>query len=313
MRIGNLELGETIVFLSSQYENGFHSTEGVNSNSFCNIIDPTFDFPFYDFCSDNCEIPVMMTDDCKLPVMIDNSSMDDTREIPLPSDLFTDSFTETSTDEKQLEEATNTESDFTVSPDSVSSLSPSLSSVPSPTFPSPSTVFFSPLAGASQAKDPPPIATPDMTQWPDERSDLSVHQKDAGCFEDSADILKSRKQNMWKQRRLYRMLVVKKKRALGLINIANSRVVRYRQKQVTAMQKARSNGKFVVSYFICSFCSIRLMFFSKQLSFLPSRACARFLRCYTTRPGNPVVYMDFTAGGKDMGRIVFEVPSHFSS
>lgn len=34
-------------------------------------------------------------------------------------------------------------------------------------------------------------------------------------------------------------------------------------------------------------------------------ACA--LRGFATRAENPLVYMDFSAGGKDMGRIVFEV------
>ena len=45
-------------------------------------------------------------------------------------------------------------------------------------------------------------------------------------------------------RRLYRKQILKKKRELGLINIANSKVIRYKQKQTTAMQKNRCNGKF---------------------------------------------------------------------
>ena len=49
------------------------------------------------------------------------------------------------------------------------------------------------------------------------------------------------------------MLVVKKKRELGLINIANSKVIRYKQKQTTAMQKNRCNGKFAVV--LCRVCS----------------------------------------------------------
>lgn len=54
-------------------------------------------------------------------------------------------------------------------------------------------------------------------------------------------------------RRLRRMQIVKQKRALGLINIANSYAVRYNQKRLTALQKCRSNGKFVSEYFpVCS-------------------------------------------------------------
>ena len=34
---------------------------------------------------------------------------------------------------------------------------------------------------------------------------------------------------------------------------------------------------------------------------------ATAFRGFATRAENPLVYMDFSAGGKDMGRIVFEV------
>ncbi|CBK24180.2 uncharacterized protein [Blastocystis hominis] len=55
-----------------------------------------------------------------------------------------------------------------------------------------------------------------------------------------------------KQRRLYRKQILKKKRELGLINIANSKVIRYKQKQTTAMQKNRCNGKFAsVLWSVC--------------------------------------------------------------
>lgn len=47
-----------------------------------------------------------------------------------------------------------------------------------------------------------------------------------------------------KQRRLRRIMILKQKRALGLISVNNCRKVRYQQKQVTAMQKTRINGKF---------------------------------------------------------------------
>lgn len=53
-------------------------------------------------------------------------------------------------------------------------------------------------------------------------------------------------------RRLYRKQILKKKRELGLINIANSKVIRYKQKQTTAMQKNRCNGKF--ASVMCSVC-----------------------------------------------------------
>ena len=57
-------------------------------------------------------------------------------------------------------------------------------------------------------------------------------------------------------RRLRRMMIVKKKRELGLINIANSKTVRYAQKQSTAFKKARLNGKFTaVSAFVESVCN----------------------------------------------------------
>ena len=49
---------------------------------------------------------------------------------------------------------------------------------------------------------------------------------------------------MGKQRRLRRSMILKQKRALGLISINNCRKVRYQQKQVTALSKNRVNGKF---------------------------------------------------------------------
>ena len=49
-------------------------------------------------------------------------------------------------------------------------------------------------------------------------------------------------------RRLARMQILKQKRALGLIHIANSYAVRYNQKRLTALQKSRYNGKFVSEY-----------------------------------------------------------------
>lgn len=52
-----------------------------------------------------------------------------------------------------------------------------------------------------------------------------------------------------KQRRLRRRMILKQKRALGLISVNNCRKVRYQQKQVTAMQKTRINGKFSCNEF----------------------------------------------------------------
>ena len=49
-------------------------------------------------------------------------------------------------------------------------------------------------------------------------------------------------------RRLARMQILKQKRALGLIHIANSYAVRYNQKRLTALQKSRYNGKFISEY-----------------------------------------------------------------
>ena len=49
-------------------------------------------------------------------------------------------------------------------------------------------------------------------------------------------------------RRLARMQILKQKRSLGLIHIANSYAVRYNQKRLTALQKSRYNGKFISEY-----------------------------------------------------------------
>lgn len=49
-------------------------------------------------------------------------------------------------------------------------------------------------------------------------------------------------------RRLVRMQILKQKRALGLIHIANSYAIRYNQKRLTALQKSRYNGKFISEY-----------------------------------------------------------------
>lgn len=41
-----------------------------------------------------------------------------------------------------------------------------------------------------------------------------------------------------------------------------------------------------------------------------ARMTTSVLRGFATRAENPLVYMDFSANGKDMGRIVFEVGLH---
>ena len=46
-------------------------------------------------------------------------------------------------------------------------------------------------------------------------------------------------------RRLRRMQIVKHKRMLGLINPLNANMVRYKQKQATALLKSRSKGRFI--------------------------------------------------------------------
>lgn len=56
-----------------------------------------------------------------------------------------------------------------------------------------------------------------------------------------------------KKRRLQRMSIIKQKRALGLISAGNCRKVRYKQKQVTAFQKTRVNGKFSCGMCVCLF------------------------------------------------------------
>ena len=58
-----------------------------------------------------------------------------------------------------------------------------------------------------------------------------------------------------KVRRQRRMMIVKRKRELGLIHIANSRAVRYQQKQATAFKKTRLNGKFSAAVTFSTLCS----------------------------------------------------------
>ena len=50
-----------------------------------------------------------------------------------------------------------------------------------------------------------------------------------------------------KQRRLRRMMIVKKKRELGLISYLNSKTVRYKQMQSSARLKSRYKGRFVAN------------------------------------------------------------------
>ena len=49
------------------------------------------------------------------------------------------------------------------------------------------------------------------------------------------------------------------------------------------------------------------MLAATKLACVSARLGASALRGFATRAENPLVYMDFSAGGKDMGRIVFEV------
>lgn len=49
------------------------------------------------------------------------------------------------------------------------------------------------------------------------------------------------------------------------------------------------------------------MFAISKLASSTVRMSSYTLRSFATRAENPLVFMDFAAGGKDMGRIVFEV------
>ena len=49
------------------------------------------------------------------------------------------------------------------------------------------------------------------------------------------------------------------------------------------------------------------MLSSISLASSVAKFSALSLRSFATRAENPYVYMDFSAGGKDVGRIVFEV------
>ena len=49
------------------------------------------------------------------------------------------------------------------------------------------------------------------------------------------------------------------------------------------------------------------MFTISKLASSTIRMSGYSLRCLATRAENPLVFMDFAAGGKDVGRIVFEV------
>ena len=50
-----------------------------------------------------------------------------------------------------------------------------------------------------------------------------------------------------------------------------------------------------------------MMLAATKLACVSARLGASALRGFATRAENPLVFMDFSAGGKDMGRIVFEV------
>lgn len=52
---------------------------------------------------------------------------------------------------------------------------------------------------------------------------------------------------------------------------------------------------------------VSTMLAATKLACVSTRLGASALRGFATRAENPLVYMDFSAGGKDMGRIVFEV------
>jgi len=56
-------------------------------------------------------------------------------------------------------------------------------------------------------------------------------------------------------RRLRRMMIVKKKRELGLISYLNSKTVRYKQMQSSARLKSRYKGRFVANAYDWSVCN----------------------------------------------------------
>jgi hypothetical protein len=49
------------------------------------------------------------------------------------------------------------------------------------------------------------------------------------------------------------------------------------------------------------------MLAATRLAATSAKMSVSMLRGFASRADNPMVYMDFSAGGKDMGRIVFEV------
>ena len=122
-------------------------------------------------------------------------------------------------------------------------------------------------------------------------------------------------------RRLRRMQIIKHKRMLGLINPSNANMVRYKQKQATALLKSRSKGRFIPDDYL-SVCfrkhsyqdsrtayKILLSMLSFTRVFASAGASSTLLRTMATRAENPMVFMEFSAGGKDVGRIEFEVHS----
>ena len=115
------------------------------------------------------------------------------------------------------------------------------------------------------------------------------------------------------------MQIIKHKRMLGLINPSNANMVRYKQKQATALLKSRSKGRFIPDDYL-SVCykpihtriqeiayKILLSMLSFTRVFASAGISSTLLRTMATRAENPMVFMEFSAGGKDVGRIEFEV------
>jgi hypothetical protein len=206
------------VFLEKTGEGVNPSTTDSISVANNDVIASSFDYPFSDYS-------LAVDDSLALPFNgdLEGSPLavsDDT--LPFSDDLFMDSTNE----QNQLDfncnivSATNSSSDSMSTDDSLS-VSPSVAS---------SVVL--PLEKPTVDAMYSPVNYGD--------SNSTIHdQYLASC----------------KLRRQRRMMIVKRKRELGLIHIANSRAVRYQQKQATAFKKTRLNGKFSAAVTFLSVCS----------------------------------------------------------
>ena len=205
------------VFLEKTGEGVNPSTTDSISVANIDVTASSFDYPFSDYS-------LAVDDSLALPFNgdLEGSPLavsDDT--LPFSDDLFMDSTNE----QNQLDfncnivSATNSSSDSMSTDDSLS-VSPSVAS-----------------SVALPLEKPTVDAMYSPVNYGDSNS--TIHdQYLASC----------------KLRRQRRMMIIKKKRAMGLISFANCRAVRYKHMQSSARMKSRFKGRFVSNDFYSSVC-----------------------------------------------------------